>query len=293
MNTATKSYGIDGWCGNSGTELILEDGYVSIVNKNPTETASFVQFIETGKQLYGKTVTLSALMHDGALITTTADLPASALSVNTNVLDAGLPDNLGHLSLRLYTDSTSVLPSVTLWQSGNSVCGIVAVRLDPGPFQTLAHQDADGNWVLNNPRPNKALELLRCQRYQIECFDRTSDRPAYLGIFTAVSASKAYGLIPLPVAMRPGGNPAINTTLQNETNPWVAFGVFASGYIDRVPVGSIVPYSLSSTGLTASIVLGSTQNEGFSSGAFVKGNSYELYCFGPQKNESFLLDRNL
>lgn len=41
----------------------------------------------------------------------------------------------------------------------------IAVKLELGDQQTLAHQDANGNWILNDPPPNKALELLKCQRY--------------------------------------------------------------------------------------------------------------------------------
>lgn len=44
---------------------------------------------------------------------------------------------------------------------------IIAAKLELGDTQTLAHQNEDGNWVLNDPPPNFALELARCQRYQI------------------------------------------------------------------------------------------------------------------------------
>lgn len=37
-------------------------------------------------------------------------------------------------------------------------------KLEPGPFQTLAHREGN-TWVLNDPPPNYALELLKCQRY--------------------------------------------------------------------------------------------------------------------------------
>lgn len=43
---------------------------------------------------------------------------------------------------------------------------VMAVKLELGSQQTLAHQNADGSWVLNDPPPNKALELEKCQRYQ-------------------------------------------------------------------------------------------------------------------------------
>ena len=50
-------------------------------------------------------------------------------------------------------------------ESGSGDDVINAVKLELGPVQTLARQDADGHWVLNDPPPNKALELAKCQRY--------------------------------------------------------------------------------------------------------------------------------
>jgi len=44
---------------------------------------------------------------------------------------------------------------------------VIAAKLEPGIHQTLAHQEADGTWLLNNPPTNKALELTKCQRYQM------------------------------------------------------------------------------------------------------------------------------
>ena len=59
----------------------------------------------------------------------------------------------------------------------HSTSYLKAVKLELGPVQTLAHQDADGNWVLNDPPPNKALELLKCQRYY-QVFSDAAMRPA-------------------------------------------------------------------------------------------------------------------
>ena len=48
--------------------------------------------------------------------------------------------------------------------SGATSPVILAVKLELGSEQTLAHQDADGNWVLNEI-PDYAEQLLKCQRY--------------------------------------------------------------------------------------------------------------------------------
>lgn len=44
---------------------------------------------------------------------------------------------------------------------------IVAAKLEHGHVQTLAHKDASGRWVLNDPPPDPALELAKCQRYYV------------------------------------------------------------------------------------------------------------------------------
>lgn len=40
-----------------------------------------------------------------------------------------------------------------------------AMKLEPGDKPTIAHQDTSGSLVLSDPPPDKALELLKCQRY--------------------------------------------------------------------------------------------------------------------------------
>lgn len=47
----------------------------------------------------------------------------------------------------------------------NGTAFATAAKLELGRNQTLAHQDEDGAWVLNDPPPDKALELAKCQRY--------------------------------------------------------------------------------------------------------------------------------
>lgn len=76
---------------------------------------------------------------------------------------------------------------------------ISAVKLEQGPFQTLAHKEGD-TWVLNDPPPNKALELLKCQRYQVVFGD---DANYYVvGIGQARTEQNVSVVVSLPVAMR-------------------------------------------------------------------------------------------
>ena len=42
---------------------------------------------------------------------------------------------------------------------------VFAAKLEFGDHQTLAHQDSDGNWVLNDYPPDYGTELAKCQQY--------------------------------------------------------------------------------------------------------------------------------
>lgn len=79
---------------------------------------------------------------------------------------------------------------------------IDAVKLELGSQQTLAHQDVDGSWVLNDPPPNKALELLKCQKYQLNITEGISAYSHMFTVFPFESRNIARGSIPLPVKMR-------------------------------------------------------------------------------------------
>lgn len=67
--------------------------------------------------------------------------------------------------------------------SGATSPVILAVKLELGSEQTLAHQDADGKWVLNEI-PDYAEQLLKCQRYL---------RPAGTQFITSQSSGAMYG----------------------------------------------------------------------------------------------------
>lgn len=72
---------------------------------------------------------------------------------------------------------------------------IHAAKLELGSTQTLAHQDENGNWVLNDPPPNKALELAKCQRYY-QLFSSADTRPENLADYRpTMRANPALGTI--------------------------------------------------------------------------------------------------
>lgn len=93
-------------------------------------------------------------------------------------------------NINVYSLGESLPLAIQLNQDGSSG-KIKAVKLELGAQQTLAHQDADGNWVLNDPPPNKALELAKCQRYakifrQHEVFTVLRVNPNYIDFLVPV-----------------------------------------------------------------------------------------------------------
>lgn len=74
---------------------------------------------------------------------------------------------------------------------------IIAAKLELGPAQTIAHEDAGGNWELNDPPPNKALELAKCQRYYIR-LTNANIVPGSMG----ATSTDLFFFVPLPTPLR-------------------------------------------------------------------------------------------
>jgi len=116
--------------------------------------------------LYGKTVTISVLV---------SDYVKGMLAIQSGgLLEATQKSGLVYVA-GTYTKG---LPyTFRMFNSGDSEFTIKAVKLELGFKQTLAHQDESGKWVLNDPPPDKALELAKCQRYY-QVFTDAALRPA-------------------------------------------------------------------------------------------------------------------
>ena len=88
-------------------------------------------------------------------------------------------------SITAYVDCNTLTDIVTIGLQKSisaTPLTVIAAKLELGSQQTLAHQDAAGNWVLNDPPPDKTLELLKCQWYQ-QCagFTRVAFGPIIAG----------------------------------------------------------------------------------------------------------------
>ncbi len=108
----------------------------------------------------GTVMTVSILTKEFGLLSSTFTLPSSVQTYQYPGMiwsfAAGLIDN----------EKIAVWPAIIYNQPYPQSLSIIAAKLELGDCQTLAHQDASGNWVLNDPPLNKALELAKCQRYQ-------------------------------------------------------------------------------------------------------------------------------
>ena len=180
-----EGYTIDRWCLYvSGTTTIsIENGVVI----HEGAGGYFQQRLERSKmeKLLGQAATLSVLI-DNQLYSATDLLgyPGNRCIIR------GLP--VGESSLFWDDVKCEVNFSLT---GGTGV--LQAVKLELGPVQTLAHQDASGNWVLNDPPPNKALELAKCQRYQVVFCNQSLG----LGYLSEINASDDMRVVRIPVQL--------------------------------------------------------------------------------------------
>lgn len=144
----SAGYGIDRWICNNVRYTCASQ----TVTATGDEGAMCYQRVEYVPQ---ETMTFSVLMADGKLYTLTTDGSAYASATTifgTLFADQRAASGLGVFGLKFHDGS-----------EGTSIT-ITAAKLELGGQQTLAHKDADGNWVLNEV-PNYAEELMKCRRY--------------------------------------------------------------------------------------------------------------------------------
>lgn len=156
-------YGIDRWKAESETPNVVtvNDGYIEL-----SQNALISEILEEPYSLCGKQVTVSALTTTG-LYSATATVPSKAeLSAITADENIGIKyfavngNNTGYVCLQ---HSKQHETKVLLRAFNGYTVGVIAVKLELGSQQTLAHQE-NGKWVLNEI-PDYGEQLRRCQRY--------------------------------------------------------------------------------------------------------------------------------
>lgn len=167
----TAGYTIDRWRISHGvpanglTVTLQSDGIRINCTNIVAYWSAWLQFLENARfSGYTGNLTYSVLYKD-----CTAD-NIMWLRVNNNLSFLAESPNAaqgdGLLSVTFPASSiTADLLSCGVFFRSPGTATITAAKLELGDHQTLAHQDADGNWVLNDPPPDFGIELLKCQRY--------------------------------------------------------------------------------------------------------------------------------
>ncbi len=230
----SAGYTIDRWALRTGAALKAADGGIEI---SVSDSGECNQPIDHGfEMIKGKTFTISYLTADNVLVSKSGVVPANEPSATARYIIAA-----GELNFALAYSIYTKRPYVYFYKGNGTSEKIAAVKLELGPVQTLAHQDEDGNWVLNDPPPNRALELAKCQRYQLEV-------PAgSQAVCQRILSNVISFFVPTPVSLR--ANPKLTgdfsiRTGSNNTHNGFTFECF------KKPNGVIINCTKTTHGIT-------------------------------------------
>jgi hypothetical protein len=176
---AGTGYGVDMWY-TTGATLSVDvtaEGvklYKNAASANP----AWAQALETDAAV-GQTVTVSMLYKGNGKGASLRVAQSGGIVTLSNVSDWTLVQNtftLEKWSVGALQDRAVVAIQCFENMAANQGLYIKAIKLELGEQQTLAHQNGDGAWVLNE-LPDYGGELLRCQRYY-QVYTTAAARPA-------------------------------------------------------------------------------------------------------------------
>ena len=202
-------YGIDRWKAEAVTPNVttIKDGYIEL-----SQNALIEQILEEPYSLCEKQVTISALTTTG-LYFATATVPSkdelSAITADENIGVKYFAVNGNNTGYACLQHSKEHATKVMLRAFDGYTVGVIAVKLEIGSQQTLAHQE-NGVWVLNEI-PDYGEELTKCMRYLqiISTPYDTSGNGVAIGY--ANNTVDLWVPIPLAVPMRKSPTPTIPT----------------------------------------------------------------------------------
>ena len=176
---AGTGYGVDMWY-TTGATLSVDvtaEGvklYKNAASANP----AWAQALETDAAV-GQTVTVSMLYKGSGEGASLRVAQSGGIVTLANVSDWTLVQKtfaLEKWSVGTLQDRAIVAIQCFENMAANQGLYIKAIKLELGEQQTLAHQNGDGAWVLNE-LPDYGGELLRCQRYY-QVYTTAAARPA-------------------------------------------------------------------------------------------------------------------
>lgn len=160
-----NGYGIDRWrvsTNNSTAAVSVGDGCIDFTSD---ASGTYINFTSTVEKVQPGNYTLSFLVDDH----TKAQQIYVQGGASASVFDSNL------LTLPFSVAETSAIAVGIQKKAASSTLKIYAAKLEPGSVSTLAHQES-GVWVLNDPPPNYAEELAKCQRYY-QLYTSAAQRP--------------------------------------------------------------------------------------------------------------------
>ncbi len=158
-------YGIDRWrvsTNNSTAAVSVGDGCIDFTSD---ASGTYINFTSTVEKVQPGNYTLSFLVDDH----TKAQQIYVQGGASASVFDSNL------LTLPFSVAETSAIAVGIQKKAASSTLKIYAAKLELGSVSTLAHQE-NGVWVLNDPPPNCAEELAKCQRYY-QLYTSAAQRP--------------------------------------------------------------------------------------------------------------------
>ena len=179
MSYAGTGYGVDMWY-TTGATLSVDvtaEG-VKLYKNDATANPAWAQALETDVAV-GQTVTVSMLYKGNGEGASLRVAQSGGIVTLSNVSDWTLAQKtfaLEKWSVGTLQDRAIVAIQCFENMAVNQGLYIKAIKLELGEQQTLAHQNGDGAWVLNE-LPDYGGELLRCQRYY-QVYTTAAARPA-------------------------------------------------------------------------------------------------------------------
>lgn len=158
-------YGIDRWkvsTNNSTAAVSVGDGCIDFTSD---ASGTYINFSSTVEKVQPGNYTLSFLVDDYT--------KAQQIFLQGKVSQMVFTSNL--LTMTFSVAETSAIAVGIQKKAASSTLKIYAAKLELGSVQTLAHQE-NGVWVLNDPPPNYAEELAKCQRYY-QLYTSAAQRP--------------------------------------------------------------------------------------------------------------------
>lgn len=225
--TGDWKYSFDRWRISPSSTVYISGGGLSVL-------ADFQQAILSTSLILGQKYTMSVLSTDGQLGQLTFTLQQD-VDINTG---------FGFGFFVIFRDSNKYWFRLY----GTNEATYLAIKLELGSTQTLAHREGD-KWVLNEI-PDYGEQLRRCQRYFVN-FNPYKMRWFAMTPAVATSKNQAYSAVTLPVAMRTqptatyGGNIVLSQASDNRvTGIMVSEDTFTGNSIQ-------LRYDVGAGGLTA------------------------------------------